>query len=197
MARCCFNRATATWGQILCSNRALSYLISFNDLLELLGPIHLVVLLENSGLEILIMLGHHCGFFEVSFEFLKTLNAPIGNLTSFFGIKSGPFPSMEFPEKVQDEIVVHKVHKSVPYICLVLVIYRHIEEIVLALEFLIDFLQEKPLIILVGNVLDHNCGSSVFAAFDLFDVNSVELVSLAATPARLRRLRVGIDPTGV
>jgi hypothetical protein len=36
--------------------------------------------------------------------------------------------------------VVHKVHESVTHICLVLIVYRHIEEVVLALVVLVDLL---------------------------------------------------------
>jgi hypothetical protein len=47
---------------------------------------------------------------------------------------------VELPVEIQDEVVVHEVHESVTHIRLVLIVYRHIEEVVLALVVLVDLL---------------------------------------------------------
>ncbi len=80
--------------------------------------------------------------------------------------------------------MVHKIDKGVADIRLVFVVDRDIEEVVLALVILVYLLQEKSLIVLVRNVLDHDCSAGVFSALYPLYVNIVE--SLVAT--RLRRL---------
>ncbi len=47
---------------------------------------------------------------------------------------------MEFFVEIQDKVVVHKIHKGITYIGLVLVVYWHVEEVVLALVILVDLL---------------------------------------------------------
>ena len=134
------------------------------------------------------MLSHDCRFFEVPFELLKTLDPPIGNVTSFLRVKHGPLPSMKLTIEVQDEEVMHKIHKSVPNISLVFVVDRDIEKVVLALVVFVNLLKKKSLIIFVGNVLDHDSRASILATLNLLDVNVVHsLVS-----ACLRRLRVSV-----
>lgn len=87
--------------------------------------------------------------------------------------------------------MVHEVDKGITDIRLVFVVDWDIEEVVLALVVLVDFLQEKSLIILVRNVLDHDGSAGVFPALYPLNVNIVD--GLVAT--RLRRLRVCVFDT--
>ena len=87
--------------------------------------------------------------------------------------------------------MVHEVDKGVTDISLVFVVDRDIEEVVLALVILVDFLQEKSLIVLVRNVLDHDCGAGVFPALYPLNFNIVD--GLVTT--RLRGLRVSVFDT--
>ena len=80
--------------------------------------------------------------------------------------------------------MVHEIDKGVTDVRLVFVVDRNIEKVVLALVVLVDFLQEKSLIVFVWDVLDHNCRAGILPAFYPLDVNIVD--SLVATG--LRRL---------
>ena len=93
------------------TNWSLTDLVLVNDLLELLRPVHFVMLLENPWLEILIlnksqagyktyMLIHDSGLPEVSLEFLKTLNPAIGDLATFLGVEHCPFASVKLAMEV-------------------------------------------------------------------------------------------------
>jgi len=79
---------------------------------------------------------------------------------------------------------MHEIDKSITDVRLVFVVDRDIEEVVLALVVLVDFLQEKSLIVFVRDMLDHDCRAGVLPAFYPLDVNIVD--SLVATG--LRRL---------
>ena len=87
--------------------------------------------------------------------------------------------------------MVHEVDKGVTDIRLVFVVDWDIEEVVLALIILVDFLQEKPLVVLVRNVLDHDCGAGVFPALYPLNFNIVD----GLVTASLRRLRVCVFDT--
>ena len=78
--------------------------------------------------------------------------------------------------------MVHEIDKGVTDIRLVFVVDWDIEEVVLALVILVDFLQEKPLIVLVRNVLDHDCSAGVFPTLYSLDLHIVH--SLVATSLR-------------
>jgi hypothetical protein len=86
---------------------------------------------------------------------------------------------------------VHEIDKRITDIRLVFVVDRDIEKVVLALVILVDFLQQKSLIIFVRDVLDHDCRAGVLPAFYPLDVNIVN--RLVAT--RLRGLRVRVFDT--
>lgn len=80
--------------------------------------------------------------------------------------------------------MVHEIDKSITDVRLVFVVDRDIEEVVLALVVLVDFLQEKSLIVFVRDMLDHDCRAGVLPALYPLNVNIVD--SLVATG--LRRL---------
>ena len=93
------------------TNWSLTDLVLVNDLLELLRPVHFVMLLEKPWLEILIlnksqagyktyMLIHDSGLPEVSLEFLKALNPAIGDLATFLGVEHCPFASVKLAMEV-------------------------------------------------------------------------------------------------
>jgi len=87
--------------------------------------------------------------------------------------------------------VVHEVDKCVTDIRLVFVVDWDIEEVVLALVILVDFLQEKSLVVLVRNVFDHDGSAGVLPALYPLNFNIVD--GLVAT--RLRGLRVRVFDT--
>ena len=87
------------------------------------------------------MLIHDSGLSEVPFELLQALNPAIGNLATFLGVEHRPLAAMELAMEIKDEVVVHEIDKGVTDICLVFVVDRDIEEVVLALIVLVDFLQ--------------------------------------------------------
>lgn len=87
--------------------------------------------------------------------------------------------------------MVHEIDKCVTDIRLVFVVDWDIEEVVLALVVLVDFLQEKSLIVLVRNVLNHDCSAGVFPALYSLDVYIVD----GLVTARLRGLRVSVFDT--
>lgn len=87
--------------------------------------------------------------------------------------------------------MVHEIDKGVTDIRLVFVVDWDIEEVVLALVVLVDFLQEKSLIVLVRNVLDHDGSAGVFPTLYPFNVNIVD----SLVTARLRGLRVRVFDT--
>jgi hypothetical protein len=87
--------------------------------------------------------------------------------------------------------VVHEVDKGVTDIRLVFVVDWDIEEVVFALIVLVDFLQEKPLVVLVRNVLDHDGSAGVFPALYPLDFHIVD----GLVTARLRGLRVRVFDT--
>ena len=107
------------------------------------------------------MLVHDSGLPEVPFELLQALNPSICNLATFLGVEHRPLSAVELAMEVQDEVVVHEIDKGVTDICLVFVVDRDIEEVVLALVVLVDFLQQKSLIVFVGDVLYHDCRAGV------------------------------------
>jgi hypothetical protein len=86
------------------------------------------------------MLRHDSGLLEVPLEFFEPLYAPVCDLAALLGVEHSPLAPVELPVEIQDEVVVHKVHESVTHIRLVLIVYRHIEEVVLALVVLVDLL---------------------------------------------------------
>ena len=86
------------------------------------------------------MLCHDCGLLEVSLEFFEPLDAPVCDLAALLGVEHGPLASVELPVEIQDEVVVHEVHECVAHISLVLVVYRHVEEVVLPLVVLVNLL---------------------------------------------------------
>lgn len=87
------------------------------------------------------MLSHDSGLLEVSLEFFESLYAAVGDFAPLLGVEHGPLSPMEFSVEIQDEVVVHKVHKCITHICLVLVVNRHIEKVVLALVVLVYLLK--------------------------------------------------------
>lgn len=75
--------------------------------------------------------------------------------------------------EVQNEVMVDKVDKTISHICLVLVIYRHIDEVVLALMILVDLLQEHLLSVLVGDIPNHNSCAEIFPRLNLFEIDFI------------------------
>lgn len=117
------------------------------------------------------MLCHDCGLIEVHFKLLQTLEAAVSYLTALFRVEHGPFLSVKLLVEIEDKVVMHEIHKRVPDIGHVLVVNGNIEEIVLALVVLVDFLKKQPLVILVRNVFDHHGGPHVIASLDSLDIN--------------------------
>lgn len=117
------------------------------------------------------MLCHDCGLIEVHFKLLQTLEAAVGYLTALFRVEHGPFLAVKLLVEIEDKVVMHEIHKRVPDIGHILVVNGNIEEIVLALVVLVDFLKKQPLIILVRNVFDHHGGPHVIAPLDSLDIN--------------------------
>lgn len=134
------------------------------------------------------MLCHDSGLLEVSLEFFEPLDAPVSNFTSLLRVEHGPLTPMEFPIEIQDEVVVHEVHKGVTHIRLVLVVYRHVEEVVLPLVVLVDLLKKQALIVLVRYVFDHYCGSRVFPTLYPLYIHPVHqrLLLTITSPTRVR-----------
>ena len=73
-------------------------------------------------------------------ELFKTLDSAISDLTTFLGIEHLPLSAMEFLEEVKNEVMMHKVHESVTYIGLIFVVNWDIEEVILSLVVLVNFL---------------------------------------------------------
>lgn len=64
-----------------------------------------------------------------------------------------------------------EVYKSIADVSSIFVVNGHIDEVVLALEVLVDLFNQQITLVFVGNVSDHDCGSKVHSCFDLFFVN--------------------------
>jgi hypothetical protein len=94
------NLSSPSWNLLLLTNWSLADLVLVNNFLELLRPVHLVVLLKNPWLEILIMLIHDSGLSEVPFELLQALNPAIGNLATFLGVEHRPLAAMELAMEI-------------------------------------------------------------------------------------------------
>lgn len=71
-------------------------------------------------------------------------------------------------EEVEDEEMMHKVYEGVAHISRILEVDREIEEIILPLMALVDFVQQHLLMILVGDVSDHHGSPKIFTFLYLF-----------------------------
>lgn len=72
--------------------------------------------------------------------------------------------------KVQDKKMVNKVYEGIADICLILIVNRQIEKVVLSLVILVDLTKELLLIVLVRDVPYHDSGTDIFAPLDLIPV---------------------------
>ena len=116
-------------------------------------------------------MSHYGGLAKMLLELLEALDPPICDLATFLRIEHHPLPAMEFLVEVKDEIMMDEVHESVAHICLILVVDRNVEEVILPLVILVDLLQELTLTVLVWDVLDHYCGPGVLTILDPLNVD--------------------------
>ena len=60
------------------------------------------------------------GVFEMVFELSCALDSCVADLAYFYRVEFVPFPLMEFFIKVNDELCVDEIQKSIPHVAVVL-----------------------------------------------------------------------------
>jgi hypothetical protein len=94
------------------------------------------------------------------FALSSTLQPGIRQMTNFLTIKHRPSFTMKYIIKILNEFNFFKVNKSIPNITLKFQIYWQVKEVKFTFEFLINLLKHQFFIILIRNVLYHNCSLS-------------------------------------
>ena len=91
--------------------------------------------------------------------------------------------------KVKNEQMVNKVYKSITHVSLVLIVNRHVEEVISPLMILVNFLKDLSLSVLIRNIPYHERGSLIFSSFNFFNVEfEIRLVNAAC----LRGFRISM-----
>ena len=94
-------------------------------------------------------------------------------------------------EKVKEKQGVLEIQKRETFVQLACLVYRQVLNFILALKFVIDFGRQLLLVVLVGNIAQHDVSALVFATLYLADgVRINNLVLLLALAGRLRGARV-------
>ena len=75
---------------------------------------------------------------------------------------------MELKIKVKDKESIDKVNERVSNIGIVHIVDGKIEEVIFALEVFIDLSQQLSLVVLIGDVPNHECGPVIFSSHYLF-----------------------------
>lgn len=101
-------------------------------------------------------------------KLVGALDSGVADVTDFFRIEQLPFLIMELIVKVDDELRMDEVKKSIPHITIVLrhknsyfVINRQVKKVNFFLMVLIEKFQQKTLSILVWDVSYHYGRSAV------------------------------------
>jgi len=106
------------------------------------------------------------------------LDLCITNLANLFTVESSPSLIIELKEEISNITLINKIDKSVTKIALVLEINWKIEKVILSLIISINSLNHQVQVILIGNISNHNCRSTV--SLNIIDINvKVFFISLS------------------
>ena len=139
------------------------------DALDVLAPVDLGVVLELPRPHLHLV--RNLGVLEVLSQVCDSLKSPVSDVAKFLGGELAPFTVLELPLEFKDEQRVEEVDESVADVGFVYEVNGQIDEIVLALVVLVDFIQKGLLLILVRNMLDHHCSPQILTILNLVVVN--------------------------
>lgn len=91
------------------------------------------------------------------------LNPCIADVADFLTVEPLPFALIEAFGEGQDVLWLHHIDEGIANIAFVLEVYGQVEEVVQAVELLINSLQQHLLGVLIWDVLDHERGPCILA----------------------------------
>jgi hypothetical protein len=110
-------------------------------------------------------------FFKMLLQISLPLNPPILQLTNLLALKDRPFLHLILLVEVKDENRIDEVNECIPYIAMVDVVNRKVEEVKLPLMPLVDLSKQEIHVVLVRNVLDHDGCPIIFLLHNLLNVD--------------------------
>jgi len=131
---------------------------------------------EDDGAAFFIF-AHQARVLEMHDQGILSLDSGIGDGTNFFAVELLPFLVVELDVERRNILRGDEVDERISNIALVFEIDGQIKEVICSLVVFINSGKQHFLAVLVGNVLDHQGGSRIFASPGLFwEQNELQFV---------------------
>jgi len=108
-------------------------------------------------------------------QLVDALDPPIGEVALLDAVELGPLASFELVVEVEYEVGVEEVYESVAHVGLVFEVDGQVEKVVPVVVPSLDLAEQRALLVLVGDVLDHQAGALVLSGFHFLEVDIVFL----------------------
>ncbi len=142
-----------------------------HDLLEVLAISPVWRTLDDLGAQTLVHLIHDTRVVKVDLQVLQSLESPVLQVAHLAGLVALPAPVLELVVEVKNVQRMVEVDEGVAHVGSVLVVNRYVDEVVLALEVLVNLLDQEIALVLVRDVADHYGRAQVISLLDLFQVD--------------------------